>query len=171
MLHTGPWDTLSPGAPFDAGSRQTTLVKIELVPETLVSTTCGDETANDPIHSPIDTTVAEGRALVFNHLLGELSATFMLLSGDAFRSLRAHLERHAKLGPTARREMREWLESARPSFTPLASRDEMHWIFYHTYFWACLEMGPVETDRHFARALRSAGELPEASRHRPQSFL
>jgi hypothetical protein len=95
----------------------------------------------------------------------------MLLSGDAFRSLRAHLERHAKLGPTARREMREWLESARPSFTQLASREEMHWIFYHTYFWACLEMGPVETDRHFARALRSAGELPEASRHRPQSFL
>lgn len=168
MVHSSPWETRLPGTPLQAFGRSASSYSTDpiLQPGDDTPTHCDATAGNCPGDS-----AGEGRAVVFNHLLGELSATLMLLDGDAFRSLGAHLDRHAKLGPTARREMREWLESARPAFSQLVSRQEMHWIFYHTYFWSCLEMGPVETDRHFARALRSAGELPEAIRYKPQSFL
>jgi hypothetical protein len=124
-----------------------------------------------PVPAPATNGTAGGWPVVFNHLLRELSATFVLLDGEAFRSLAAHLERNVKISEESRREMREWLATSRPGFTRLVSQPEMHQVLHHTYVWACMEMGPVDADKHFARAVRSAGSLPEAVHYRPQSLL
>ena len=175
MVHSNPWELVSPDEPLELLKRRSAVIQPKPAADAppVAGSPVGSvvEPAPAALREIHETTGAEARAVVFNRLLGELSATFELLDGDAFRSLGAHLDRHAKVGPTARRETHEWLACSRPNFSGLVTRQEMHWIFYHTYFWACLEMGPVETDRHFARALRVAGAHPEADRHRPQSFL
>lgn len=137
--------------------------------------TSSTSTANNRVSSTAkpanSVTEVNGWSLIFNHMLKELTATFRLISNSALRSLQAYLLKNAKLVGAARLQMQDWLDTGVPNFTKEVTQPEMHQILHHTYLWACIEMGPIDADKHLSRAVKSAATLPEAIHYRPQSLL
>ncbi len=88
----------------------------------------------------------------------------------AFAFLGERLPR-LKLTPGGQAEVAAWAANRTAAFTARTAKPDMHAVIHALYVWTCQEVGPIDADKLFARAVREADRVPSAAQCPPQGLL
>lgn len=112
---------------------------------------------------------------VFGFLVREIVSRCKHRDVSSVQGLSRHVSEaipQLTLSPAAEQGIRSWVaDPERFALGSQGSDEEMKRLLQNVYLWSCDWFGPVDTDRIFADAVRTAEQLPAAANFSPRNFL
>jgi uncharacterized protein YbbK (DUF523 family) len=116
----------------------------------------------------------EGRALVFNTLLGHITSAVAKRGAEVEASYRKHLLDAAlqmSLSPDCGKRLVAWVKSKNEPSAIVGGTAELHQIINAAFVWMCCEFGPVFADKVLISSVNETEKLNEAFEFPPRDFL
>ncbi|QEG20244.1 hypothetical protein [Mariniblastus fucicola] len=134
----------------------------------------GGSTANPASPSPQRRVILSGRDLVFNTLLGNISAAVVKRHPESAAAYREHFMKEAlkmNLSRDCAAKLVSWAKSGAEMSSISGTDEELHKIINTSFVWLCGKFGPVFADKILLHAVALTEQLPEAFDHSPRKFL
>ena len=115
-----------------------------------------------------------GRDLVFNTLLGHVTAAVAKRSPDGESNYRQHFVEEAlnmDLSRDCAAKLISWAKNGSTDSAISGTDTELHKIINTAFVWMCGKFGPVDADKILLHAVAQTEQLPEAFDHSPKKFL